>query len=216
MMDQPPETPSIEQPRYARRKRLLWTGFGVFSLLALLVLAGLLYVRTGRLNRFISSQVVEALGAYGLRAEIGNFNLSWGIQTAKIGDIKIYNQQTGQLIATIDQVEMKAQIREPFALQLRREIIFKRLELTNLNLRLQVDEQGLTNLRGLHPAPPMTPSRLSFDFSSLIAAIRGGEAWISDRSRKIEGNLGNLELNAQPLPGGETVRAQLTTRGGML
>ncbi|HKE02804.1 MAG TPA: hypothetical protein VKE91_02030, partial [Blastocatellia bacterium] len=216
MMDQTRETPSIEQPWYARRKRLLWTGFGVFSLLAFLVLAGLLYVRTGRLNRFISSQVVEALREYGLRAEIGNFNIAWGIQTAKIGGVKIYNQQTGQLIATVDRAEMKVQIREPFALQLRREIIFKRLELTNLNLRIDVDEQGRSNLRGLHPAPPQAPSRLSFDLSSLVVALRGGEAHFSDRSRKIEGNLGNLELSAQPLPGGETVKARLTTRGGRL
>ena len=113
MIDQTPETPSIEQPWYARRKRLLWIGFGVFSLLTILVLAGLLYVRTGKLNRYISSQVVEALGAYGLRAEIGSFNVTWGIQTAKIGDIKIYNQLTGQLIATIDRAEMEVQIREP-------------------------------------------------------------------------------------------------------
>ena len=100
-MDQSPETPSIQRPGYARRKRLLWIGFSVFSLLVLITLAGLLYVRTGRLNRYISSQVVEALSEYGLRVEIGNFNISWGFQTAKIGDIKIYNQQTGQLIATM-------------------------------------------------------------------------------------------------------------------
>src|SRR5262245_50511643 len=216
MMDRTRQTPSNEQPWYARRKRLLWIGFSAFSLLALLILAGLLYVRTGRLNRYISSQVVEALGAYGLRVEIGNFNISWGFQTAKIGDIKIYNQQTGQLIATVDRAEMKVQIREPFALQLRREIIFKSLELTNPKLRIDIDEQGRSNLRGLHQAPAQAPSRLGFDFSSLIVALRGGEAHISDRSRKIEGNLGNLELNAQPLPGGETVKGRLTTRGGRL
>src|SRR5215813_7886677 len=102
MMNRSRETPSIEKPWYARRKRLFWIAFSVFSLLAFVVLAGLLYVRTGRLNRYISSQVVEALSAYGLRVEIGNFNISWGLQTAKIGDIKIYNQQTGQLIATVD------------------------------------------------------------------------------------------------------------------
>jgi uncharacterized protein involved in outer membrane biogenesis len=214
MMDRTRQTPSIEQPWYARRKRLLWIGFSAFSLIALLILAGLLYIRTGRLNRYISSQVVEALGAYGLRVEIGNFNISWGVQTAKIGDVKIYNQQTGQLIATVDRAEMKVQIREPFALQLRREIIFKRLELTNPKLRIDVDEQGHSNLRGLHQAPPQAPSRLNFDFSSLMVALRGGEARISDRSRKIEGNLGNLEINAQPLPEGETVRGRLTTRGG--
>src|SRR5262252_2918846 len=216
MMDQSQRTPSIEQPWYARRKRLLWIGFSAFSILALLVLAGLIYVRTGRLNRYISSQVVEALGAYGLRVEIGNFHISWGVQTAKIGDIKIYNQQTGQLIATVDRAEMKVQVREPFALQLRREIIFKRLDLTNPKLRIDVDEQGRSNLWGLHQAPPQAPSRLGFDFSSLIVALSGAEAHINDRSRKIEGNLGNLELSAQPLPGGETVKARLTTRGGRL
>src|SRR5262249_46883559 len=216
MMNRTRETPSIEQPWYARRKRLLWIGFSAFSLLALLILAGLLYVRAGRLNRYISSQVVEALGAYGLRVEIGNFNISWGIQTAKISDIKIYNQQTGQVIATVDRAEMNVQIREPFALQLPREIISKPLEFTNPRLRIDVDQQGLSNLPGLHPAPPQAPSRLGFDFSSLIVALRGGEAHISDRSRKIEGNLGNIELNAQPLPEGEMVRAQLTTRGGRL
>src|SRR5215813_643072 len=216
MMDQTPETPYVEQRRYSRRKRLLWIGFGIFSLLAILVLAGLVYVRTGKLNRYISNQVVEALGAYGLRAEIGEFNITWGAQTAKIGAIKIYNQQTGQLIATIDRVDMKVQIREPFALQLRREIVFERLELINLNLRIDVDEQGRSNLRGLHPAPTQAPSRLGFDYSSLNAAIMGGEAHINDRFRKIDGTLGNLELKAQPLPGGETVRARLTTRGGRL
>src|SRR5215510_12738143 len=154
MMNRTQETPSIEQPWYARRKRLLWIGFSAFSLLALLILAGLLYVRTGKLNRYISSQVVEALSAYGLRVEIGNFDIAWGLQTAKIGDIKIYNQQTGQLIATVDRAEMKVQIREPFALQTRREITFKRLELTNLKLRIDVNEQGQSNLCGLQPAPP--------------------------------------------------------------
>src|SRR5262245_43160370 len=216
MMYQSPETTSIQQPWYARRKRLLWIGFSGLSLLALLILAGLFYVRTGRLNRYISSQVVEALSEYGLRVEIGNFNISWGFQTAKIGDIKIYNQQTGQLISTVERAEMKVQIREPFALQLRREVIFKRLELTNLNLRIDVDEQGRSNLRGLHQAPPQAPSRLGFDFSSLVVALRGGEAHINDRSRKIEGNLGSLEINAQPAPGGETVKGSLMTRGGRL
>src|SRR5262245_21594600 len=216
MIDRTQETPSIQQPWYARRKRLIWIGFSVFSLLALFVLACLIYVRTGRLNRYISGQVVEALGDYGLRVEIGNFNISWGFQTAKIGDIKIYNQQTGQLIATVERAEMKVQIREPFALQLRRELIFKRLELTNLNLRIDVDEQGRSNLRGLHQAPPQAPSRLGFDFSSLIVALSGAEAHINDRSRKIEGDLGNIELNARPLPEGETVRGRLTTHDGRL
>ncbi len=213
-MDQTQVTPSIRSHWYRSHKRLLHIGLGFLLLIAFLVLAGLYHIRSGRLNRYIANQVVAALGEYGLRAEIGSFDISWGIRTAKISDVKVYNQQTGQLIATVDQLEMAVQILEPYALRLRREIVFQRLELSNLNVRLDVDEQGRSSLWGLHSAPPKAPSRITFDFSSLIGALKSGTLHINDRARKIEGELGNLQVNAQPLPGGTMVKAQLTTGGG--
>src|SRR5262249_9157643 len=153
---------------YARHKRLLLIVLGFLLLIAFLALAGFYYIRSGRLNRYIANQVKDALVEYGLRTEIGKFDIAWGVRTARVRDIKVYNQQTGQLIATVDQAEMIAQIIEPYAPSLRREIVFKRLDLSNLNVWLDVDEQGRSNLRGLHPAPPKAPSRITFDFSSLV------------------------------------------------
>jgi hypothetical protein len=199
---------------YTSHKRLLFISLGFFLLITFLVFAGLYYIRSDRLNRFIANQVVEALKEYGLRTEIGKFDLAWGIRTAKIRDIKVFNQQTGQLIATIGQLEMAAEILEPYALRLRREIVFKRLNLSNLELRLDMDEQGRSNLQGLHSAPPKAPSRIAFDFSSLLVALKGGKLHINDRAHKLEGELENLEANAQPLSGGTMVKAQLTTGGG--
>src|SRR5215510_10045245 len=92
---------SIQRRRYARQNRLLHIGLVLFSLITFFLLAGLYYIRSDRLNRYIANQVVDALGEYGLRTEIGKFELAWGIRTAKICDIKVYNQQTGQLIATV-------------------------------------------------------------------------------------------------------------------
>jgi outer membrane protein insertion porin family len=213
-MSQTQGMPSIDPHWYARHKRLLLIGLGLLLLITFIVLVGLYYIRSGRLNRYIANQVADALGEYGLRAEIGRFDIAWGIRTAKIGDIKVYNQQTGQPVATIDQLEMAVQILDPYALRLHREIVFKRLELSNLNVWLDVDEGGRSNLWGLHPAPPKAPSRITFDFSSLIVTLKGGMLRVNDRARKIEGELGDWQATAHPLPGGTMVKAQLTTGGG--
>jgi outer membrane protein assembly complex protein YaeT len=213
-MDQTQGTPPIRPYRNASHKRLLFIGLGFLSLIAFLIIAGLYSIISGKLNRYIANQVVEALGEYGLRMEIGKFEIAWRGQTAKISDTKVYNQQTGQLIATIDQAEMTVQILDPYALRLRREIAFKRLNLNNLIVRLDVDDQGRSNLQGLHPAPPRAPGRITFDFSSLIGALNGGAFHINDRARKIEAELGNLQADAQPLPDGTMLKAKLTTGGG--
>jgi outer membrane protein insertion porin family len=215
-MDQTQGMPSIHSHWYARHKRFLFISLGFLLLITFLVFAGLYYIRTGRLNRYIADQVVEALSEYGLRAEIGKFELAWGIRTAKIRDIKLYNQQTGQLIAKIDRLELVAQIREPNALRLHREIVFKQLELSDLDIWLETDEQGRSNLLGLHPAPPKPPSRITFDFSGLIGVLKGGKLHVNDRAHKIEGELGNLQANAQLLPGGTMVKAQLTSSVGLI
>src|SRR5262249_55259217 len=45
-------------------------------------------------------------------------------------------------------------------------------------------------------------------------ALKGGALHVNDRAHKIEGELGNFQANAQPLPGGAMVKAQLTTGVG--
>jgi outer membrane protein assembly complex protein YaeT len=214
MMDQTPGTTPVRPLWYVRRKRLLVIALVIFSLVAILALAGYYYIRSGRLNRYIANQVVTALEEYGLRTEIGKFEIAWGIRTARVRDVKIYNQTTGQLIATLDRAEMVADVREPIALRLRREIVFKRLDLDHLNLRIEVDEQGRSNLDGLHPAPPKAPTRLTFDFSNLLVALQKGTLHLNDRVRQVEGSWGNLWANAQPLPGGKVIKAGLGAGAG--
>ena len=209
-MDQTQGTPPIRSHWYESHKRQLLVGLGCLFIIICLLFAGLYF----KLNRFLANQVVDALGEYGLRTEIGNLDLDWRRWTAILSNIKIYNQQTGQLIATVEQAEMLVQIPDPFALRLSREIIFKRLGLNNVNLLLDVDEQGRSNIQGLHPPPPSPPGWITLDFSSLNGVLKNGRLEINDRARGIEGELGNLQADAQPLPGGTKVAGQLTTGGG--
>lgn len=198
-MNQTPET-GASRPRWIVRHKGLAIIGGGFLLLAIIALAGVVYVRSGRLNRFIAEQVKAAVKDYGLRAEIGGFEISWGARTAKLRDIKIYNDRTGQLIAAADRAELVTSIPAPYALRLRREVVFKRLDVQNLNLWLDVDEQGRSNLLGLHPAPPTTPGRITFDFTGLVGVLDGGSFHVNDRLRRIVGEVGGLRANAQSGP----------------
>lgn len=215
-MSRTPEPPEPEPGWAARHKRLLTAGGIVLLLILALVLGGLYYIRSGRLNRFILAQVQAALADYGIRAEIGGLDLSWGVRTAKAHEITLYNQQTGQLIATLDNAEIVVEVPNPFALRLRRDIIFKRVDLDNLQAYVDLDTQGKTNFSGLHNAPPSAPGRISFDFSSLVGTLKSGTLHINDQAHQFAGDIEGLHGTARPLPDGSTVDLQFNVGASRL
>jgi outer membrane protein assembly complex protein YaeT len=130
------------------------------------------------------------------------------VRTAKAHDIRLYNLETGQLIAALDRAELVVELPELFALRLRRDVIFKRVSLENLHVYVEIDTEGEANFTGLHDAPPSAPGRIRFDFSSLVGTLTSGTLHIDDRAHKIVGDLENLQGTAQPLPDGSAVNLQ--------
>jgi outer membrane protein insertion porin family len=191
-------------------------GLTLFLLLVVIAISAIYYIRSGRLDNYIVVQVQAALKEYGLRAEVGKLETEWGIRTAKASDIKIYNDQTNQLIATVDQATLVVEIPNPFALRLQREIIFKRVDLKNLQAYVELDAQGNSNFTGLHQAPPSAPSRITFDFSKLIAALDDGTVHFNDKAHNIAGELSKLKVNGQPIAGESRVNLQFTAGAGRL
>jgi outer membrane protein assembly complex protein YaeT len=203
--------PPASIPAWPRRhKRLVTIGSIILLLLLVLAVAALYYIRSGGLNRSILIQVQTALVDYGVRAEIGGLDLSWGVRTAKAHDIKLYNRETGQLIATIDNAELVVEIPNLYALRFRRDIIFKRVALDNLQLYVEVDSDRKTNFSGLHNPPPSAPGRIRFDFSSLVGSLTSGTLHIYDQAHQIAGDIEGLKGNAEPLPDGETINLQFS------
>ena len=207
-MSRTPEPPAPKPGWPKRHKRLVTIG-GVALLVVLIIVAGsLYYIRSGKLDLFILTQVQSALTQYGVRAEFGGLEVSWGVRTAKARDVSLYNLETGQLIATLDSAELVVEIPNPFAVSLRRDIIFKRVSLENLQLYVGLDGEGKTNFTALHNAPPSAPGRIRFDFSSLVASLTSGTLHIDDQAHQIVGTLENLRGDAQPLPDGSAVNLQ--------
>ncbi|MEP7340052.1 MAG: translocation/assembly module TamB domain-containing protein [Acidobacteriota bacterium] len=190
---------SSTPPRPRRRK---WFFIALLSLLLLIggvVLSAWLWLRSDSFNRYVAGEIKTKLTEYGLRGEIGSFGFAWNSQTAHLKDLKIYNQQTGQLIASVKNLELKTNISDLYAIKLSREITLRELALDGVEVFVDIDEQGKTNLEGVHNAPSKSQT-LKFDSSSLQAALTNGVVHFKDRQHRIESDLNDVKINAQLSP----------------
>lgn len=189
--------PTPPRRRWVTPKRLLIAFAILLALAGLLLLGGLAYLRSENFNRLVVEQIQSSLEEYGLRGEVGGTEISLRQQTARLKDLKIFNEQTGQPIATLKRVELIAEIRDPYALRLSREIVLKKINLEGIDIFVEIDEQGRSNFEGLRTPPPVA-RRFTVDFSQFLASMTGGAIHLKDRSHKIEADVTGVNATAQP------------------
>ncbi|HKC88153.1 MAG TPA: translocation/assembly module TamB domain-containing protein, partial [Blastocatellia bacterium] len=203
--------------RFTRRRLFVYSALGLIALLIITVLLGLLYLRSEKFNRFLVIELEKALEAYGLRAEIGGLEVGRDFRTFTLHEIKLFNLQTDQLIATIDRATVSLTVRDPFALKLSREIVLDRLELDGLDLWVVFNEREESNFKGLRRPPPRR-RRITFDFSSLVGSLTKGALNYIDRKRDLQSDLRDLTGEARPIKGGDPpeVSVRLASGAGRL
>ncbi|MGH9939747.1 MAG: hypothetical protein ACREAM_26200, partial [Blastocatellia bacterium] len=192
-----PETSPNPRPR--RLKRRLIAIAGAILLIAIIALAVRVYIRSEKFNRYVAGEIEAKLRESGLRAEIGSFGISWDTQTARLRDLKIFNERTNQLVATIKRADTLTEIRDPFALKLSREIVIKKVEVEGVDFYYEVDQQGRTNLDGVRYTPAESKA-ITFDTTRLLATLAGGAIHIKDLSRRIEVEVQNAQATAEFQP----------------
>ncbi|HEX4946356.1 MAG TPA: hypothetical protein VFZ34_06830, partial [Blastocatellia bacterium] len=180
------------------RRWYFWVALGGIVVLVVVLAYGWFYYRSGKVNEYVARQIELALQQYGVRAEVGGFEIGRGIRSATLRDIKFYNQATGQLIGTLERAVVELRITDMYALNLRRNVVFQRLEMDNLDLYVDIDENGKSNLDGLHQAPPRAPGRITFDVNSLVGELRNGKLHLNDRQQQIRGEFPALQATFQP------------------
>lgn len=217
-MAQPSDIHLPPQPTRTKRKVVWWFALGGVILITALALFIWNYYRSGKFNRYVATEIEAVLKEYGVRAEIGGFEVGSGIRTATLRDLKFYNQQTGQRVATIERANVELSIIDPFALRLRRTVVFKRLDLEGVELNIELDENGKSNLDGLHQAPPRAPSRITFDFENLVGEIKNGKLRFNDKQHNLQAELPELRAVVTPLHdlNYPSVSAQLIAVNGYL
>jgi hypothetical protein len=195
----------------------VYSALGLIALVIIAILIALLYLRSEKFNRFFAIEIEKALEAYGLRAEVEKVEPEYGSGAVTLRNLKLFNRQTGQLVATIDRARASFTIRDPFALRLRREIVFDRLELDAVDLWVAFDEQGQSNFLGLRRPPPLR-RRINFDYSRLVGSLNKGIVHFTDRKRDLQGDLRDLTVEARPVEGADPpkVGARLASGKGAL
>jgi outer membrane protein assembly complex protein YaeT len=199
--------------RFPRRRLFAYSALGLIALVIIAVLVALLYIRSERFNRFIAIEIEKALEAYGLSAETEAVSAELGSGVITLHNLKLFNRQTGQLIARIGRARASLTIRDPFALRLRREIVFDRLELDGVDMWVVLDEHGQSNFQGLRRPPPLR-RRFTFDYSKLVGSLSRSAIHFIDQKRALRGDLRDLSGEGRPTEGADPPRVGVRLASG--
>jgi outer membrane protein insertion porin family len=209
-------TPS-ESVRSRWPRRLLRIAVVGFILLASLGVGAWLYLRSEKFDRFVARKIEQSAGNYGLRVEVGEFELVWAARTVRLRDLKVYNQQTGQFIASIKEAKLNTSIPNLFALRLQRDVILQQLQLTGVDLNVALDEQGRSNFAGLHQ-PPKTSERIRVDSSQLVTTLTDSRLVFNDEKHRLATTLEGLQARLEAAPASTdqapSFKTQLSASGG--
>lgn len=186
-MNTPSESVKARWPRRLLRLALLF-----IVLLVVLGVGAWLYLRSDKFEQFVARKIEQSAENYGLRVEVGDFDLAWARRAVRLRDLKVYNQQTGQFIASLQEAYLTTSIPNLFALRLQRDVILQELQLRGVELSIALDAQGRSNLVGLHQ-PPKTSDRIRIDSSQLVTTLSDSRVVFNDEQHHLATTLEGLQ-----------------------
>src|SRR5256714_1464213 len=153
------------------RRKLLIAALALLGVILLLFIAVVLYIRSGRLDLYLQSQVIEALNDFGIRAEIGTTHLDLRGYKVTLDDVKLYAGDAGEPFGKIKQMTAEFSVIS----YLRREINITHIVVNQPEVWMSVDAQGRSNLAALH-APPSTTEEKKRSITFLTALFEVNNA----------------------------------------
>ncbi|HTG15801.1 MAG TPA: hypothetical protein VK747_11090, partial [Blastocatellia bacterium] len=178
------------------RRRLLIGAIVLLSLVLLLVVSAIIYLRSGRLDLYLQDQVVEAFADVGIRAELGKTHLDIRGYRVTLEDIKLYAGDGQKPFGAIDR--LTAQFSALSYLHQRFKIT--QVEVVHPHVWLELDELGRFNLASLH-APPSKEEvkEKSVVFLTSNFEVKEGEVNFVDLERNITAHVTDMVAHLVPL-----------------
>ena len=202
-----------ESRRRSRRRPLFRLLGAMLLALSLFALTSIFYLRSDRFNRTAIGFIESKLHDYGLRVEVGSLAFSLNPRTARLTNLRILNESTGELIATIGQLEIAVELTE-LGIKKRREVQVSELQVSGLDLFLTIDQQGRNNLEGLkRPAPGK--SVVEIDFSNLQLELTQSRIHLHDRRIDLGLDLDGVQIEAEA-GSAESLALGMIAGGGLL
>src|SRR5216684_2064992 len=200
--DKPNSTPGTSSPRrglrrFTRRHAVI-SGIVIAAGVIALVLIGLLAYRLGFVDRYVAGQIKDTLAQYGIRAEIKTFRTSISPQTVEMLGVELFDAKSGEKLGKVDRLLATVRIEDLYALNLRRNINLKDLQIEGLELWVNFDAQGSSNFRNIHVPPPEPNKRILFAYSTAHIEIKNSHIHYGDLLHSLSGEALNLKATIQP------------------
>src|SRR5262249_9054723 len=193
-----PTSSVVRRRRFINRRNTIIALIGLVCGAIALVLVALLAYRLGYVDHYIAGQVKDTLSKYGVRAEIRNFHTAWSPQTVEMLGVEIYDAKTGEKLGKVDRILATVRIEDLYALNLRRNINLKDLQIEGLELWVNFDAQGRSNFSNIHVPPPEPNQRILFAYSTAHVEIKNSQVHYGDVSHSLSGEARNLRATVQP------------------
>src|SRR3982075_1094749 len=165
--------------RFTRRHAVI-SGIIIAAGVVVLVLIGLLAYRVGFVDLYVAGQIKDTLAQYGIRAEIKTFRTSLSPQTVEMLGIELFDAKTGDKLGKVDRLLATVRIEDLYALNLKRNINLKDLQIEGLDLWVNFDAQGLSNFRNIHIPPPQPNQRILFAYSTAHVQLKNAHVYYGD------------------------------------
>src|SRR6266852_2104586 len=196
--ESPPSASARRRRRFLNRRNAIITSIGLATGLIALILIGFLAFRLGFIDRYVAGQIKNTLATYGVRAEIKTFHTSFSPQTVEMLGIELYDAKTGEKLGKIDRMQATVRIEDLYALNLRRNINLKDLQIEGLDLWVNFDAEGKSNFRNLHIPPPEPNQRILFAYSTAHVELKNAHVYYGDKLHSLSAEARNLHATIQP------------------
>src|SRR3989440_2739653 len=184
--------------RFVTRRNVVIATIGLVCAVVALVFVGLILYRLGYVDRYIAGQIKNTLSNYGIRAEIRDFHTSLTPRTVELLGVELYDAKTGEQLGKIDRMLATVRIEDLYALNLRRNINLKDLQIEGLELWVSFDAEGRSNFRNIHIPPPEPNQRILFAYSTAHIELKNSQVHYGDVLHSLSGEGRNLRATIQP------------------
>ena len=162
------------------RRKLLIGALSFLGLILILAIAVFWYIRSGRLDLYLQSQVIDALSDFGIRAEIGSTKLDLRGYKVTLKDIKLYAGDAEKEFGIVDELTAKFSIIS----YLSQKIDITKVQVKHPQIWYSVDAEGKSNLDALHAAPSKAEQKEdAITFFTALFNVENAELHYDDLQR---------------------------------
>jgi translocation and assembly module TamB len=188
-------------PALLSRQKVIVTLLILLGLLLLAFLLAVNFVRSGRMDRWITGKAVEVLKEYGVRAEIGSLQTSISGRSVQLRDITLSSAESGEPFIKLK--EATATLSIPGFTSLigfgaKDDITLQKLLIDGITATYKIDASGKSNLAGIRLPEADPGKKRQFSTSFTVVEVRQAEVHYLDVPHKFAGTARNLSVTLTP------------------